>query len=82
VWIGKLFPGPHPVAVVVTDLAWPHVAGVRYWVGAGATVISHRASEPFLREVVERRWTLAPDLRERRRAGTPFRFRSVEVSLS
>jgi hypothetical protein len=82
VWIGRLFPGPHPVAVVVTDLAWPHVAGVRYWVGAGATVISHRASEPFLRAVVERRWTLAPDLREQRRAAAPFRFRAVDDSLS
>ncbi|HEU4629425.1 MAG TPA: hypothetical protein VFS08_06745 [Gemmatimonadaceae bacterium] len=81
-WIGRLFPGPHPVAVVVTDLAWPHVAGVRYWVGAGATVISHRASEPFLRAVVERRWTLAPDLRERRRAAAPFRFRAVDDSLA
>jgi hypothetical protein len=79
-WIETLFPGRHPVAVVVTDLAWPHVAGVRYWVARGATIISHRASEPFLRRVVERRWTLAPDLLERRRASSPLRFRAVEDS--
>jgi glyoxylase-like metal-dependent hydrolase (beta-lactamase superfamily II) len=82
VWVGKLFPGRHPVAVVVTDLAWPHVAGVRYWVGVGATVVSHAASEPFLRRVVERRWTLEPDLLERRRAQAPFRFRAVTDSLT
>ncbi|HEX5581093.1 MAG TPA: hypothetical protein VFX39_05905, partial [Gemmatimonadaceae bacterium] len=81
-WVGRLFPGKHPVAVVVTDLAWPHVAGVRYWVGTGATVVSHASSEPFLRQVVERRWTLEPDLLERNRATARFRFRAVSDSLA
>lgn len=81
-WLGRLFPGRHPVAVVVTDLAWPHVAGVRYWTAQGATIISHRTSEAFLRRVVDRRWTEAPDTRERRRAATPFRFRAVDDSAS
>jgi hypothetical protein len=81
-WIGKLFPGNHPIAVVVTDLAWPHVAGVRYWVAQGATIISHRASRPFLQRVIDRRWTDAPDVLERARPrGVTMKFRSVGDSL-
>lgn len=80
--IARLFPGKHPIVLVVTDLAWPHIAGVRYWVARGATVISHRASRRFLERVLQRRWTRAPDLYERRRAQTRFRFRPVEDSLS
>ncbi|HYM26127.1 MAG TPA: hypothetical protein VEU08_23075 [Vicinamibacterales bacterium] len=74
-WIGKLFPGPHPIAVIVTDLAWPHVSGVRFWVARGATIIAHRAARSFLQSVVDRRWTLAPDLLEKRRR--PMRFVGV-----
>ena len=81
-WIGKLFPGKHPIVVVVTDLAWPHVAGVRYWVAQGATIVSHRASRPFLERVVDRRWTDQPDLLERVRArGVRLKFRAVDDSL-
>jgi hypothetical protein len=80
-WIAKLFPGPHPVVLVVTDLAWPHIAGVRYWVANGATVVSHRASRDFLSRVVERRWTRGPDLLERRRDRASFRFVGVDDSL-
>ena len=47
--IDHLFPGRHPVVLIVTDLAWPHIAGLRYWVARGATVVSHRASRAFLR---------------------------------
>ncbi|HEX6038370.1 hypothetical protein [Longimicrobium sp.] len=81
-WLEKLFPSNHPVAVVVTDLAWPHVAGVRWWVANGATIVSHRTSEAFLRRVVDRPWTLAPDLLEQRRASSPLRFMAVEDSAS
>jgi hypothetical protein len=77
-WIGTLFPGRHPIVVVVTDLAWPHVSGVRGWVARGATIVSHRAAREFLAEVVNRRWTLEPDLLERRRGRAPFRFRGVD----
>jgi len=80
-WIGRLFPGRHPIVVVVTDLAWPHVAGVRYWVAAGATIVSHRASRAFLQRVVDRRWTWGPDLLEQRRAHSRFVFRAVDDSL-
>ena len=75
VWIGKLFPGRHPIALVVTDLAWPHISGVRYWVANGATVMSHPASRDFLTRVVEHKWTLNPDLLEQRRARVKFVFR-------
>lgn len=77
-WVHKLFPGEHPVVVVVTDLAWPHIAGVRYWVSQGATIASHRMSEDFLRRVVERRWTLEPDQLERRRDQVRFRFVGID----
>jgi hypothetical protein len=66
----------------VTDLAWPHVAGVRYWVAQGATIISHRASRPFLTRVTERRWTEAPDMLERvRPRGVRMKFKAVDDSL-
>jgi len=77
-WIGKLFPGRHPLMLVVTDLAWPHIAGVRYWVAQGVPVISHRMSADPLKAVIERRWSDSTDLLERRRAQTRFKFRSVD----
>ncbi len=80
-WIGRLFPGPHPVVVVVTDLAWPHVAGVRFWVASGATIVSRDISRDFLRAVVARQWTLHPDKLAATGARTPFRFRAVHDSL-
>jgi hypothetical protein len=81
VWIGKLFPGRHPIVVVVTDLAWPHVSGVRYWVAQGATIVSHHAARSFLESVVDRRWTVQPDLLERRRAQSHLKFVGVTDSL-
>jgi hypothetical protein len=81
-WIGALFPGPHPIVVVVTDLAWPHVAGVRAWVARGATIVSHSASRAFLTTVVNRRWTMQPDLLERRRKQITVHLRSVSNSTA
>lgn len=80
-WIAKLFPGRHPMVLVVTDLAWPHISGVRYWVARGATVVSHRMSADFLRRVVDRHWTLTPDLLERERSRARFRLTKVGDSL-
>jgi len=80
--IARLFPGPHPLVLVVTDLAWPHVAGLRYWVARGATLVSHRASRPFLERILQRHWTRAPDLYERRRKEARFVFKPVSDSLS
>jgi hypothetical protein len=80
--IRRLFPGKHRFTVVVTDLAWPHVAGVRYWVASGATILAHAAARPFLQSVVDRRWTLAPDLFEHRRRSSPLKFRGVTDSYN
>lgn len=79
-WIGKLFPGRHPIVLVVTDLAWPHIEGVRFWVARGATVISHPMSRGFLERVVARRWTTEPDLLTRT-PGARLRFVPVRDSL-
>jgi hypothetical protein len=59
--VAKLFPGKHKINVVVTDLAWPHVAGLRFWVANGATIISHRSARPFLEQIISRQWTRKPD---------------------
>jgi hypothetical protein len=81
-WIQRLFPREHPVVVVVSDVAWPHIAGVRYWVSRGATIVAHRMNERFLRDVVEQRWTLRPDALERDRPKSGFKFIPVDCSLS
>jgi hypothetical protein len=78
--IREAFPGEHKIVVVVTDLAWPHLAGIRFWVASGATVVSHRASREFLTRVVERRWTRSPDLLEQRRKTVKFNFVAVDKS--
>jgi hypothetical protein len=80
-WIARLFPGRHPVAVVVTDLAWPHIAGVRFWVARGATIVTHRLSRDFLDRVIARPWTVAPDALERIRPRPSPRFRLVADSM-
>jgi hypothetical protein len=78
--IRETFPGKHKIVVMVTDLAWPHIAGIRFWVASGATVVSHRASKEFLTRVIERRWTRAPDLLEQRRKAVKFNFVAVDKS--
>jgi hypothetical protein len=77
--IAELFPGYKKLTLVVTDLAWPHVAGVRYWVANGATIIAHRAAREFLQTVVDQRWTLAPDLLEQRRKTARLKFVGVDA---
>ncbi|MCU0635479.1 MAG: hypothetical protein MUE41_11450 [Gemmatimonadaceae bacterium] len=83
-WIGRLFPGRHPVVLVVTDLAWPHIGGVRNWVAQGATVVSHEQSRAFLEKVTARQWQLEPDALTRARAtrAVPLRFRGVSTETS
>lgn len=76
--IAKLFPGKHKITVVVTDLAWPHVAGLRYWVARGANVVAHATAHDFLESVIDRRWTLAPDFLEQHRKNAQFKFRGVD----
>lgn len=82
--IARLFPGRHPVVLIVTDLAWPHISGVRFWVARGATLVSHGMSEDFLRRVVDRKWTLSPDALETLRSSgraPNWSFRAVGDSL-
>jgi hypothetical protein len=83
-WIARLFPGRHPVAVVITDLAWPHVSGVRFWVARNATIISHRGSTGFLQKLTAQRWTLTPDALERSasKRGSNLHVRTLTDSLS
>jgi hypothetical protein len=83
-WIARLFPGKHPVTVVVTDLAWPHVSGVRFWVARNATIISHRGSTGFLQKLTAQRWTLSPDALEHSSAkrGDDLRIRTLADSMS
>jgi len=76
------FPGNHPLVLVVTDQAWPHVGGVRFWVASGATVISHRSSKDFLTRIVERRWTRQPDLLEQHRKSIKFKFIPVDQAYN
>jgi hypothetical protein len=78
--IARLFPGYKKLTLVVTDLAWPHVAGVRYWVANGATIMAHRAAQEFLQSVIDRRWTLAPDLLEQRRKTAKLKFVGVDAA--
>jgi hypothetical protein len=81
-WIAKLFPGRHPLVLVVTGLAWPHIGGLRFWVANGATVVSHPGARAFLEQVVNRRWSREPDRLERERRTARFNFRPVTDSLS
>jgi hypothetical protein len=66
----------------VTDLAWPHVAGVRYWVANGATIIAHNSAQTFLQSVVDRHWTRAPDLLEQRRKTAKLKFIGVDSAYT
>jgi hypothetical protein len=74
-----VFAGHHPVNVVVTDVAWPHVSGVRFWVASGATIISRDMSRPFLERVLARHWTQHPDKLETHPRA--MRFVSVRGSV-
>jgi len=76
--ITKLFPGKHKVTVVVTDLAWPHVSGLRYWVASGAAVMAHKTAHNFLQSVIDRKWTLAPDFLEQHRKTIKFKFTGLD----
>lgn len=78
----EAFPGAHDVAVIISDTAWPHIAGLRFWVSQGATVLSHRTSREMLARAVERRWTRAPDLLEQRRGRASFNFVPIDDHLA
>ncbi len=66
--VSQLFPGRHATVLVAMNAVWPHIAGLRYWVSQGATVVTSSKNVSFLRQVLERRWTALPDEFERQRA--------------
>jgi hypothetical protein len=76
--IATLFPGKHKITVVVTDLAWPHVSGLRYWVASGAAILAHKTAHNFLQSVIDRRWTQGPDFLEQHRDAIKFTFTGVD----
>lgn len=82
VWIAKLFPDHRAVVLIVTDLAWPHIAGVRFWAAKGVTIVTHRMSRPFLQRLVDRSWTLKPDELELARKRTRVRWTLVDSTVS
>lgn len=81
-WIARLYPGKRAVVVVVTDVAWPHISGLRFWAARGATFVTHESNASFLRRVLDRRWTLAPDALEKGGKRAAAQIRTVRVSLT
>lgn len=55
---------------------------MRYWVASGATIIAHKAAREFLQSVVDRHWTLAPDLLEQRRKTARLRFVGIDTTYN
>jgi hypothetical protein len=78
--IAKLIPGKHKINLVVTDLAWPHVAGLRYWVSEGANIISHSAARDFLQKVIDRKWP-EEDALEKKRQKKPSSIKLTFVPI-
>jgi hypothetical protein len=50
-------------------------------VASGATIIAHKAAREFLQSVVDRRWTLVPDLLERRRKTARLKFVGIDTTF-
>jgi hypothetical protein len=71
--VGQLFPGHHATVFVAMNPVWPHIAGLRYWVAHGATIVASRPIVSFLRSVLARRWSELPDEYERVRAQPTIR---------
>jgi hypothetical protein len=76
-WVRRLFPHRRATVLVALNAVWPHIAGLRYWVAQGASVVGSRPVVPYLQKVVNRRWTAAPDDLERVRARITTRFIAV-----
>jgi hypothetical protein len=76
-WVNRLFPGHHPVVLVLLSAVWPHIAGLRFWVASGALVVGHTLTGPTVANAVARRWTEYPDALERQRQRAHLQFVSV-----
>jgi hypothetical protein len=79
--VRSLYPEARKINVVITDLAWPHVAGLRYWVANGATIISHKSAREFLQKVLDKHWTKSPDSYEKSRNTMKFNFIGIDKPL-
>ena len=79
--IKDIFPDKKSIVLVVTDLAWPHIGGVRYWVSKGANIISHEISEDFLGKVINRKWDRSPDELEKNRDEVSFSFQGIKNDI-
>ncbi len=82
VLLDSLFAGRHPVVFVAMNHVWPHIAGMRYWVAHGATVVTSAANVSFVRSVLARRWAALPDELEAARARTRITVRGISDSAS
>jgi hypothetical protein len=80
--VGQLFPGHHPTVFVAMNPVWPHIAGLRYWVAHGATVVASQPIVSYLRSVLARRWTELPDDYERVRVQPTIRAVSDSALLA
>ncbi len=81
-WVGRLFPGRHPVTLVLLSAVWPHIAGLRFWVASGARVLAPAHAKNLIESAVARRWTERPDALERRRRTVRLRLTAVSDSMS
>jgi hypothetical protein len=68
--------------LITLNHVWPHIAGLRYWVAHGASVIAPRGIVPFLQSVLRRSWAALPDDLERMRRYPRPRIRAVDDSAS
>jgi hypothetical protein len=66
--------------LVTMNPVWPHIAGMRYWLSQGATVVASEKIVSFLRQVLARQWTALPDEFEKERATLHPSIRPVRDS--
>jgi flavorubredoxin len=72
----ELVPGKPVTQAIVSHHHFDHAAGLRAAVAEGLTIIAHRVNEPWFREAVQRRHTIAPDLLARN--PRPLKIMSVD----
>ena len=60
-WIENTFPGKPVTHVIATHHHTDHTAGLRAYVGGGATAVVHEAAESFFTDIFDRPSALRPD---------------------
>ncbi len=81
-WIGRLFPGHHPVVLILPVSAWPHTAGMRFWAATGARIIAHRVALPAILQALHCSWREYPDALEREHRDVTAQVVALDDSLS